>query len=171
MGWKKLVILLFCSFLMQNCILKSYYLTEYNSTRPKKNNFKLSQNPYSLKSDDRINSKSVYTKIETIEIKDAKTKEIKKLTISSFIRFFPNGRYLNSTTNESFENGLQDYNNLKKGIIGYYKIEDMKILFEDFIVGSHDNGKYKIYERKLMNDSIEGYKKLKIEGLTGTPDW
>lgn len=146
-------------------------MTEYNSTRPKKNKFKLAQNPYNLKTDSPINSKYVYIKNETIEIKDARTKEIKILTINSFIRFFPNGRYINSTTNGSFENGLQDYNNLKKGIIGYYKIEDMKILFEDFIVGSHDNGKYKIYERKLINDSVEGYKKLKIEGLTGTPDW
>lgn len=171
MGWKKLVILFSFSFLMQNCIVKSYYFTEFNSTRPKKNNFKLSQNPYTLKTDSPISSKNVYIKKETIEIKDAITKEKKILTINSFIRFFENGRYINSTTNKSFVNGLQDYNNLKRGIIGYYRIEDKKIIFEDFIVGSHDNGKYKIYERNLINDSIEGYKKLKIEGLTGIPDW
>lgn len=171
MEWKKLVILFLLCASMQNCVVKPYYTTEYDSYRPKKNNFKLAQSPHQLKSSDPIDLQSIYIKIEKIEIKDAKSGKNNVFFINTFLRFFPNGRFINSTTKESFDKGLNDYNNLKKGFAGYYKIENDKIMFEDFIVSAHDNGKYKIYERKLIKDSIEGFQKIKIEGLTGTPDW
>jgi hypothetical protein len=60
---------------------------------------------------------------------------------------------------------------LKAGIVGYFKAGKDKLIIQHFLVTAHDCGKYHIYELKMTGDSIEGYKKIKVEGLKGVPDW
>ncbi|WP_136666716.1 hypothetical protein [Flavobacterium sp. H122] len=171
MDWKKLVILSISIGLLQSCFLKAYTTTEYGSDRPKHNRFKIGKYPYNLKFDDPIKTDFVYTKIDSAYFKSAITKENVLFVNNVFLRFFSNGRYLKSSTKKNYNSALEDYNNLKNGIVGYYEIKDNKLFLEYFLTNAHNNGKYYMLELNLIKDSIEGYKKLKIEGLTGTPDW
>ena len=128
---------------------RKFYTTEYGSNRPKKNNFKLN---IDLK--DNYNLSGVYL---------SKNKDV-------YYRFFKNSRVLISGINPNLKIEKQ-YNNIQKGRVGLYKIEGNSLLLEYFSVGSHDCGKYHIYDHKIVTDSIIGFKKVKIKNLKGVPNW
>ncbi|WBX76738.1 hypothetical protein PG911_00325 [Tenacibaculum ovolyticum] len=161
-------------FILTSCcipiIQKKFYTTEYGSDRPKKNRFKLAKNTTNQNLNELISENAIYTRTDSSYFKLVKTKKIELFITKSFMRFFKNGQFLKGTTN-NFKNGLKNYNNLKSGIIGYYKILDNKILLEYFFVGPHDCGEYHQYQKKIIGDSIIGYQKIKVDGLTGTADW
>jgi hypothetical protein len=173
MARKKLVITFLLLVTLQSChlLFKGYRTTEYGSNRPTQNRFTIGQDPYSLKDDDPIKTDFIYTKTDSVYLKSAITKEKELFVYNTFLRFFSNGRYFESTTKKKYSEALNDYNNLKDGIVGYYKIENKKLSLEYFVVSAHGHESYVKNELKLFNDSIEGYNRLKIEGLTGTPDW
>ncbi|WBX75561.1 hypothetical protein PG911_12970 [Tenacibaculum ovolyticum] len=155
MGWNKILIYSCTFFILTSCctpvLQKKFYTTEYGSNRPKKNKFKLS------KKQNELND----LQLESIYI--SKNKE-------TFYRFFKNGKVLISGINPNLKEEEQ-FNNLKSGRIGYYKIKKNLVLFEYFSVGAHDCGEYHQYQKKIIGDSIVGYQKIKVEGLRGTPDW
>ncbi len=167
MGWKKLVGLILVSVLVSSCCVpvlqKQFYTTEYGSHRPIKSKFSLSKNPYQLKKGDHIYTDCIYKSSFTMD-----GSEKKDYTV--FLRFFANGRFLRDVLKND-SSPVDQYNNLKKGSVGYYKVEGDKIFLEEFMVGAHDCGKYHIYSLKIMDDSIEDYEKIKITGLKGEPDW
>ena len=170
MGRFQILIIINVIFLLSSCcIQKNYYTTEYGSKRPKKNKFKI------LKTEGKLESaffdeNSIYTRIDSVYGKNPKTGLTKLSITKSFKRFFKTGQYIQGTIKDS-NLPLNDYNNLKSGIIGYYKIQDDKILYEYFLVTAHNCGDYYKSESRIIGDSIVGYKKNRIEGLTGIPDW
>jgi hypothetical protein len=174
MGWKKLVSFIFIISSISSCCVpllqKKYYTTEYGSNRPKKSKFKL------LKTRDKLDEKffdenSVYIKIDSVYGKNPKTGVIELSVTKSYERYFKTGQYIQGTCKKDSNLSLNDYNNLKSGIVGYYKIENNKVLYEYFLVTPQNCGDYYKAESKIIGDSIAGYKKVKIEGLTGKPDW
>lgn len=173
MGWKKLVSIIFLTVLLNSCcsplFSKKYYTTEYGSDRPKKNKFKLSNTGNEL-GKTFVDENVVYTKIDSVYGKNPKTGETELFVTKSFERYFKTGQYIQGTSIDS-DVSLKDYNNLKSGIIGYYKIQNDKIIYEYFLVTAQNCGDYYKAESKIIGDSIPGYKKIKIEGLTGNPDW
>ncbi len=174
MGWKKMVILVLTIISLNSCCIpflqKKYYTTEYGSNRPKKNKFKL------LKTQSKLGQKfideySVYVKIDSVYGKNPKTGVVELSITKSYERYFKTGQYIQGTGEKDSDLTLKDYNNLKSGIIGYYKIENNKILYEYFLVTPQNCGDYYKAENGIVGDSIAGYKRIKIEGLIGTPDW
>ena len=167
MGWKKMVSITLTVIAIHSCCIpvlqKKFYTTEYGSYRPIKSKFTLGKNPYYLKKEDFIQTDYIYQSSFTMDIPEKKD-------YTTFLRFFENGRYLSNVLKKDIS-PLEQYNNLKKGGVGYYKIEGDKIILEEFVVGAHDCGRYDIYSFKILKDSIEGYSKVKAEGLTGIPDW
>jgi len=164
------ILICFCLlFLLNSCCIpilqKKFYTTEYGSDRPKKNKFEISK-----RGTDFFDKTYVYTHIDSVYGKNPKTGVIKLSITKSFKRFFKTGQYIQGTIKKS-NLPLNDYNNLKSGIIGYYEIQNNKILYEYFLVTAHNCGDYYKTESRIIGDSIVGYQKLKIEGLTGTPDW
>lgn len=172
MGWKGMVIIFLISIFLKSCgFVYGYKTTEFGSKRPISNRFELGKQPYSLKADDPIKIDIIYTKIDSVLLKSAITKQNELFVYNTFLRFFSNGRYFESTTKKKYTEAIEDYNNLKNGLSGYYRVEDNRLVIEYFVVSAHGHKSYVKNELKLFNDSIEGYKKLKVEGLTGTPDW
>ncbi|WP_136666715.1 hypothetical protein [Flavobacterium sp. H122] len=172
MGWKKLVILSVLISLFQNCFFKGYRTNEFGVNRPIKNKFTLGQEPYKLASNEIINVNAVYVKTDSIYNTSATTKKKELALYNVFLRFFSNGKFIKSSFNGDVKKSFQEFNNLKKALfVGYYRIEDKKLKIEYFTVSAHGRKSYIKNEFKLINDSIEGFKKLKVEGLTGTPDW
>ena len=173
MGWKKMVSITLTVIAIHSCCIpvlqKKFYTTEYGSYRPIKNKFRIANKNTKSQSKASILN-NIYTRVDSVYIKKVKSKKKELKIINSFKRFFPDGQFLEGTTKD-IKNGLKDYNNLKSGVIGYYKIEKNKIILEQFLVTPHDCGKYYIYELEIKEDSIEGYSKVKVKGLTGTPDW
>ncbi|WBX76739.1 hypothetical protein PG911_00330 [Tenacibaculum ovolyticum] len=170
MGWYKILIYSCTFFILTSCctpvLQKKFYKTEYGSNRPKKNRFKLSKKIYTLKKEDQISTSYIYQSSFKMDLVNKKLKS----DYTVFFRFFKNGRYITNVLKDK-SIALNQYNNLKSGTIGYYKILGNKILLEDFSVGAHDCGKYHQYELNMIGDSIVGYEKIKIEGLAGTPSW
>ncbi len=145
-----------CIFLLlSSCCIpivqKKFYTTEYGSVRPKKNKFSLSKNQ----------SKSNGINVVGVYISDNK---------NLYYRFFENNKFIVSGFNSNI-NELEQYNNLKKGRIGYFQVNKGEILLEYFSVGPNDCGEYHQYKIKMIGDSIVGCQKINIEGLNGTPDW
>jgi len=145
-----------CAFLLLGscCVTmlqKKFYTTEYGSDRPKINKFKLSKNQNKFNDD----------YLENVYVSENK---------ETFYRFFDNHRVLISGINPSLKIEEQ-FNNLKRGRVGYYQMRENLVLLEYFSVGANDCGKYHQYELKMIGDSIAGYKKMKTYELTGTPDW
>ncbi len=167
MGWKKLVILVLTIISLNSCCIpflqKKFYTTEYGSHRPIKSKFKLGKKPHNLEEGDIIETDCVYKSSVIMDVSGNKD-------YTFFLRFFANGRYLSNVLKKDTPH-LEQYNNLKKGGVGYFKLEENKIILEEFVVGAQDCGKYHTHSIKILNDSIESYKKIKIKGLTGTPDW
>jgi len=118
-----------------------------------------------------IDENSVYIKIDSVYGKNPKTGVIELSITKSYERYFKTGQYIQGTSEKDSNLALKDYNNLKSGIVGYYKIENNKILYEYFLVTPQNCGDYYKAENEIIRDSIAGYKRIKIEGLTGTPDW
>lgn len=120
MGWKKFVIISLILILLQSChLLYGYKTNKYGSKRPVHNRFEIGQQPYNLMVEDPIKTDVVYTKIDSVYLKSAITKENKLFVYNTFLRFFPNGRYFQSSTKNVYNEALEDYNNLEDGIIGY----------------------------------------------------
>jgi len=167
MGWKTLVSIIFLAVSINSCCVpllqKKFYTTEYGSHRPIKSKFKLGKKPYELKKEDNIRIDCIYKSSFTMDGSEKKG-------YTTFLRFFANGRYLNNVLKTDVS-PLDQYNNLKKGGVGYYKVEGNKIILEEFVVGAQDCGKYHIYSLNILNDNIESYEKIKVEGLTGKPNW
>ncbi|WP_422091925.1 hypothetical protein [Tenacibaculum ovolyticum] len=174
MGSNKIFKIICLLFLLSSCctpiLQKKIYTTEYGSNRPKKNKFKLAKIKPNLILNKRLSKNTIFTKIDSIYIKSVKTKKEKLQIIYSFLRFFENGQFMDGPTKNN-TNRLKDYNNLKRANVGYYQIKDNKIILEQFMVTPHDCGSYHKGELKVIGDSIVGYKKIKVDGLTGTPDW
>ena len=168
-----LIYICICLFLGSCCVpilQKKFYTTEYGSDRPKNNKFKLAKNKINEDSNLLININKIYTRIDSSYFKHPKTKKTNLFVTKSFLRFFKSGKVIEGTT-KNLSNGLKDYNDLKSGIIGYYKLNEDKITIEQFLVSSSDCGKYYQYELKIIGDSIVGYQKITVAGLKGTPDW
>ncbi len=157
MGRFQILIYFLTFFLLSSCCIpvlqKKFYRTEYGWERPIKSSFTLNKKVQNS-NDSIIEGVYIYTKNKH----------------DIFYRFFNNNKFITSGFNS--KNNISDQlNNLKKGHVGYYQIEEDLVFLEYFSVGAHDCGKYHRYELKIIGDSIVGYQKLKIEGLTGTPDW
>jgi hypothetical protein len=167
MGRFPILIIIYITFLLSSCC--NYYKTEYGSSRPKKSKFKFSKTVDKL-TDSFLEENHVYTHIDSVYGEDPKTGVIKLSITKSFKRFFKTGQYIQGT-GKGLNLSLNDYNNLNSGIIGYYKIQNNKILYEYFLVTAHNCGNYYKSESKIIGDSIPGYQKNKIKGLTGTPNW
>ncbi|PKH49863.1 hypothetical protein CXF68_03735 [Tenacibaculum sp. Bg11-29] len=165
MGWNKILIYSCTFFILTSCCTP-----KYGSNRPKKNKFKLAKVKPNLILNKRLSKNTIFTKIDSIYIKSVKTKKEKLQIIYSFLRFFENGQFMDGPTKNN-SNRLKDYNNLKRANVGYYQIKNNQIILEQFMVTPHDCGSYHKGELKVIGDSIVGYKKIKVEGLTGTPDW
>ncbi len=174
MGRFQILIYFLTFFLLSSCCVpilqKKFYTTEYGSDRPVRNRFKSAKNNPNLILNKQLSRNTVFTKTDSIYIKNVKTKKEKLHIVYSFLRFFDNGQFIDGTIKD-LNLPLNDYNNLKSGIIGYYEIQNNKILYEYFLVTAHNCGDYYKTESRIIGDSIVGYQKLKIEGLTGTPDW
>ncbi len=156
MGWSRILIYSSCvCILFSSCCIpflqKKFYTTEYGSNRPKKNKFKLSKNLNELHT------------IHTTDVYISNNKD-------TYYRFFSDNKFIVSGINPDININKQ-FNNLKKGRVGYYQVKDNIILFEYFSVGANDCGKYHQFQLKRIKDSIVGYTKLKVKGLTGVPDW
>ncbi len=167
MGWQKLVILSLLGVLIQSCCMpllqKKFYTTEFGGERPLKSKFKLAKTPYILKDEDVIKTNLIYTT-------SFKMEGGKKSEYTSFLRFFDDGRFLSNALDTSSPL-LDQYNNLKKGGVGYYKIEGNTIRLEEFVVGAQDCGKYHEYTLPLSQDGIKGYTHTLVNALSGAPDW
>ncbi|WP_132065870.1 hypothetical protein [Aquimarina spinulae] len=181
-----------------NIIIKKYFFTESGAVRPAKNKFKLGQNPYYLKESDHIKTDCVYQSCYRSYNSDEKIYLDCNNTNEgiTFLRFFKNGRFLMTYLSPT-ERNLEHYNDLKIGYVGYYKIEDGILFLEYFSVnrygmaadcGSFDQFRCEIHENSISSFSVgvtnddesydrkntltnNSYVKVKVEGLTGTPDW
>ncbi len=174
MGWKKLVILILVFTMTNSCcvpfVQKKFYTTQYGSYRPIKSKFKITKDSVMYTSKESF-IKNIYFRIDSIYITKVRSKKKELKVINTFKRLFSDGQFIEGTTND-IKNGLKDFNNLESGIAGYYKIENNKIIFEQFIVTPQDCGKYRTYELQILgDDNIKGYKKMTVKGLTGTPNW
>ncbi|WP_103071791.1 hypothetical protein [Aquimarina sediminis] len=173
MGWKKLISFILIIISMNSCCIpllqKKYYTTEYGSHRPIKSKFKTTRNRTKSILEESL-TKNIYFRTDSIYITKVKDKKKELKIVNTFKRFFSDGQYIEGTT-KNIRNGLEDFNNLKSGIIGYYKTQNDKILYEYFLVTAHNCGDYYRAESNIIGDSIAGYKKIKVEGLKGTPDW
>ena len=93
---------------------KTYYKNDAGGIRPKKPKFTYNNPPYQLKTEDLIDTNSVYISIN------------RKDDGFNFIRFFPNGRFFENSylsyINEKPLVAYNDYNN--GGFIGYYKVNN-----------------------------------------------
>ncbi|MBS9767087.1 MAG: hypothetical protein KGV44_06060 [Flavobacteriaceae bacterium] len=162
-----------CFYLNSCCIpliQKKYYTTQYGSDRPKKNKFKLAKIQPKIILNKLFSKDVIYTKIDSVYIKSVKTKKEELHIYNSFLRFFETGQYISGTTDD-FTFGINDYNNLDSGVIGYYYINRNKLITEQFLVTSHDCGKYHKGTLKIIGDSIIGYNRIKIKNLKGIPNW
>ncbi len=182
MGWKRLVVLICFFSIFFSC--KNYFYTIEGGIRPRKNRFYLSKKPYKLYNSNLIDTNSVYIKKVDINYGN------KKDTYSRFYRFFSNGRVLEGTSGLSNDSltikRLNDFNN-SGVIIGYYKIDNQKkIIIESFQVKKYEGGSYSTTIGFIRNDSIfiekkninsfeekqyDIFKKRKVIGLNGKPDW
>ena len=174
MGRFSILIYSCITLILSNCCLpkiqKKFYTTEYGSNRPLKNKFKLAKKT-TINNVNLITEKNiVYTKIDSIYLKNVKTKKTELKIIKTFERYFKTGHYIRGTV-KNFSSPLNDFNNLKSGVVGYYKIQDNKIQHEYFLVTAHNCGAYYNTESKIIDDSITGYTKVYIDGLIGSPDW
>jgi len=166
MGRKKMAIGCFF-FLYTSCTIpfKNYYYTLEGNIRPKKPKFSLAKYPYQLKRTDVIDTNSVY-------IREEKTRRIDNTVYIhySFYRFFSNGKALRGSSFDIFPS-LDNFNSVKGSSMNYYKIENNKLIIEYFVNSPHSNGYYGFHTSQIINDSIQYYKRIKVEGLKGTPDW
>ena len=167
-------ILIIFGILVNSCCIpileKKFYNTEEGFERPKNNKFTLGKNPYDLKETDVIKTNCVYQATFNLEYTSANTNQKISRETNLFLRFFKNGRYIESAVLKE-NTPIYYYNNLKRGYVGYYKIVGSKILLEHFSVGAHDCGKYVITELEIIGNNIGSYKKIEVEGLTGNPNW
>lgn len=182
-----------------NIFSKQFYYTDQGGVRPGKNKFELGKNPYFLKEQVLIKTNCIYQHCYTWNDKELKPQNTNCDSLNarvSFIRFFKNGRFLiNELTPE--KSRLEQYNNLKTGKIGYYKIEGKELILEYFSVNhagmASDCGKYNIDKYKLTETGIKllaerrsdnglfygwnevenanWYIKKHIEGLEGVAVW
>lgn len=182
-----------------NVLTKQYYFTSEGGIRPGKNKFKDRKEPYVLKEQDLIKTNSVYQLCSAWNKENLKNEvadcDSTNATVS-FIRFFENGRFLMNELDVE-KNHLEQYNNLKDGKIGYYKIENGDLILEYFSVYfggmASDCGKYYRKKYKLKESGIKLYSERKsssgtfyvwaeveysnwfhkkiINGLEGIPDW
>lgn len=89
MGWKGMVIIFLISIFLKSCgFVYGYKTTEFGSKRPISNRFELGKQPYSLKADDPIKIDIIYTKIDSVLLKSAITKENELFVYNTFLRFF-----------------------------------------------------------------------------------
>ncbi len=164
---------LICFYLNSCCIpliQKKYYTTQYGSDRPKKNKFKLAKIQPNIILNKPFSKDVIYTKIDSVYIKSVETNKEELLIYNSFLRFFETGQYLSGST-ESFTFGINDYNNLDSGVIGYYYVNNNNLITEQFLVTSHNCGEYYKGALKIIKDSIVGYNRIKIKNLEGIPNW
>jgi|GEM_PF-3158870 len=169
------ILICICLFaILSSCCIpilqKKFYTTKYGSDRPTRNRFKLAKSKPNLILNKRLSENTVFIKTDSVYIKSVKTKKEKLHIIYSFLRFFDNGQFIDGTTKNS-KLSINDYNNIKSGVIGYYEIQGNKILYEHFLVTAHNCGDYYKTESKIIGDSIVGYQKIRVKGLTGNPDW
>lgn len=185
MGWKKLVTVTLLFFLFNSC--KNYFHNSYGGVRPKKSKFNLSK--FRLKKEHHIDTNAVY--VADIQITyDGKEDKFKR-----FYRFFTNGQVLEGTSglfsDELTLNRVNDFNNSGSNV-GYYTVVGNKIKIETFRTKKNEGGFYSLREGFIDNDnnifivdyskeskkettkpikSYIFYKKEKIQGLKGNPDW
>lgn len=182
-----------------NVFSKQYYFTSEGGVRPGKNRFYNRKDPYILKEADLIKSNGVYQCYyiwDDIELKPLEVDKDHPGASIKFLRFFDNGRFIMNDI-DTTRNHLIQYNNLKSATVGYYKIEDTKLIVEYFDANlsgmASDCGKYYsdtyeitengiqlISERRSSNGIFYGwnvvsnsilYHKFKILDLTGIPNW
>ena len=162
MAWKNLVILFF-SFLLVGCcaITHPYYTTKFGSSRPKVNRFTL--------------NKKGAGNISLIDFDAIYALPPKKDDVYSFIRFFKEGQILVGWT-RSLDN-IKKFNNLERGIVGYYHISNDTIYLEQYMTSPHFCEKYYVSEGIITKDSLifnggnAVYKRHKVSGLKGEPNW
>jgi hypothetical protein len=168
MGRKNLVIVFIIAVSFSSCciplIQKTWYNTSEGFERPKKNRFKLAKAPYILKPTDGISTDGVYQHDIIVKSDNGRT-----IHITSFFRFFSNGRYMEGALGD--QEPIHYYNNLERGHVGYYTIVDNEVVLEQFSVGAQDCGKYAITKLKINETGFGDFKKIKVEGLKGVPDW
>ena len=126
--------------------------------RPKTPKFKLAKTPFKLTSD-VIDTNTVYYELEL----DRDFRIAYFDTLFYFYRFFSNGRVYVSKTFYKIPTDDADYNELKSGNIGYYRIESgNNLTIETF--ESTNFGKFVIRYGTIKGDSIiiqsEDYSKL-----------
>lgn len=95
-----------------------------------------------------------------------------------FYRFFRDGQYqygfLNHIDNNQDVINLKKITNLKKATAvskGYFIVKGEYIYVEFFSFNPHNCGKFIIHKNEMINDSIVGFKKMKLDTLTGEIDW
>ncbi len=116
--------------------------------RPKIPNFKLAKLPFKLKNN-VIDTNTVYYELEL----DRDFRISYFDTSFYFYRFFSNGRVYVSKMFYKIPTDDADYNELKSGYIGYYKIEDNnKLIIETF--EPINLGKFVIRYGTIKGDSI-----------------
>ncbi|MBD3225325.1 MAG: hypothetical protein GF313_11380 [Caldithrix sp.] len=109
--------------------------------------------------------------------------EVPPDTLYDFYRFFRNGRVFVSNVLDHFPT-IDDQNDFRRGLIGYYKIEDNKITVETFF--PINLGQYVFHYGEIKQDTIvftdsdvlhvskkDKYVKTKGKGifLYSRPDW
>ncbi|MDQ7918054.1 hypothetical protein RBU60_10735 [Mesonia sp. MT50] len=182
-----------------NILSKQFYYTGEGGVRPGKNKFELAKTPYLLKEQDLIKTNAIYQFCYSWNEKELIYQKTNCNHINakiSFIRFFKNGRFLMNDLSTG-KDSLEQYNNLKSGKIGYYKIEEKELILEYYSVShagmASDCGKYYKDKYKLTNNGIQlqaerrsnnglffGWTKVEnagwylrknIKGLEGVPSW
>lgn len=195
-----IIALHFNSCMMCNVFSKQFYFEKEGGVRPGKNRFKFRKNPYILKQQDLLKTDCVYllcSAKKEDKLKDTSKNCISQNSKNQFIRFFKNGRFITNRLDPSKKTRLEQYNNLKRGKVGYYKIVDNELILEYFAVklggmsadcGKYYRDKYKMTEKEIIlkseRRSASGtfyawstvktdtrYQKINIEGLTGEPNW
>ena len=128
---------------------KNYYITEDEGIRPKKPRYKIKPSKEDLKNIDfsLLDTNAIY-----LCHLDSSIFETKDTNIYVFLRFFSDGRILKSFMQEGYPT-LENVTNINTGVVGYYKLNNNKLIFEIFGL-IFENCQYWQYESELSKEGI-----------------